>query len=64
MMEDSLERRSLEELLRDSSGQLMTEWTLVTAAVVISFGLLAPAMIHMLDIYFYRIAGVIALPFP
>jgi hypothetical protein len=42
----------------------MTEWTLLTAAVIIPFMLLVPGIIRMLDIYFYRIAGVLTLPFP
>lgn len=56
--------RDISALPGDCSGQLMTEWTLLTAAVIIPFMLLVPGIIRMLDIYFYRIAGVLALPFP
>ena len=56
--------RSIRELAADTSGQLVTEWALVTATVVIPLGSLGAVMIRMLDVYFYRFAGVIALPFP
>ena len=59
-----LRARSLGELAADTSGQLVTEWALVTATVVIPLGSLGLVMIRMLDVYFYRFAGVIALPFP
>ncbi|MEQ9617146.1 MAG: hypothetical protein RLN60_03830 [Phycisphaerales bacterium] len=51
-------------IFKDESGQLITEWTLVTATVVIPFGLLGTASMQMIEIYFYRVAGTICLPFP
>ncbi len=64
-MRSSLENaRPLRELATDSSGQLVVEWALVTATVVIPLGTLGLMTVHLLDIYFYRFAGVIALPFP
>ncbi len=56
--------RALKRLPRDTRGQLVTEWALVTATVVVPIGLLGPVMISMLYTYFYRVAGTIALPFP
>lgn len=56
--------RNWVELIRDDAGQLVTEWTLVTATVVIPLGLLLPGAMNMMRIYFYRIAGTIVLPFP
>ncbi len=57
-------KRKISELLSDDSGQLITEWVLVTATVVIPFGLLGTGAINMIEIYFYRVAGTICLPFP
>ena len=56
--------RRLGSLGRDQSGQLVTEWVLLTAAIVIPLILLVPNMLELLSIYFNRIAEVIALPFP
>ena len=42
----------------------MTEWVLVTAVVVMPLIMLVPTMMWMIDVYFYRIAQVVALPFP
>ena len=56
--------RVLRRLHVNSRGQLVTEWALVTATVVIPLGLLGPIMIAMLHAYFYRVAGTLALPFP
>ena len=56
--------RHISELNRDTAGQLATEWMLVTAFVVIPVILLIPLMLEMLSSYFYRIAGVVSLPFP
>lgn len=56
--------RQAHELFGDDSGQLVTEWALVTAAVVVPLGLLLPGALIMMRIYFYRIAGTIVLPFP
>lgn len=56
--------RSTEELHADESGQLAVEWLLLTALVVLPFGALLPGILDMLRAYFYRVAGVISLPFP
>ena len=57
-------RRPVSELAEDASGQLVTEWVLLTATVIIPLGMLGPVLIQMLVTYFYRIAGTISLPFP
>ena len=56
--------RTLKEIHGDDYGQLITEWTLVTATVVIPIGLLGTPAILMIKTYFYRVAGTICLPFP
>ena len=56
--------RDWREILDDESGQLVTEWMLVTVLVVIPFGLLGSSMLGMLRYYYYRITGVVTLPFP
>jgi len=56
--------RSWVDLLSDETGQITTEWVLVTGTIVFPICLAANEMITMLDSYFYRIAGVVALPFP
>ncbi len=56
--------RQLPELASDESGQVVIEWTLITATVVIPMGLMGPGLVNMMFYYFYRIAGTIALPFP
>ncbi len=56
--------RPVREMFGDECGQLVTEWALVTAAVVVPLGLLLPGALLMMRIYFYRIAGTIVLPFP
>ena len=56
--------RLLPELASDESGQVVIEWVLVCATVVIPMGLMGPGLVDMLYYYFYRIAGTIALPFP
>ena len=56
--------RSPAELGDDDSGQLVVEWALLAATVIMPFGLLAPTMIDMITTYYYRIAGLISLPFP
>ena len=58
------EPRPTEELDRDESGQLAVEWILLTALVILPFGMMLPGILSMLQAYFYRIAGVISLPFP
>jgi hypothetical protein len=56
--------RSLSEISADDSGQVVIEWTLVCATVVIPLGLLGPGLVDMLLYLFYRTVGTIALPFP
>ena len=56
--------RKMTDLVRDDSGQLLTEWVLVTTFVVLPLGATAPWMLQMIDAYFYRITGAITLPFP
>ena len=58
------ERRALVELSDDVSGQLVTEWVLVTAFVVMPMILLIPTLLGMIRLYFYRTAEVVHLPFP
>ncbi len=58
------ERRALVELGDDVTGQLVTEWVLVTAFVVMPMILLIPTLLGMIRLYFYRIAEVVHLPFP
>ncbi len=64
MMLDRQRWRSLAELGDDTTGQLVVEWALLVATVIMPFGLLAPTMIDMITTYYYRIAGLISLPFP
>jgi hypothetical protein len=56
--------RPLDELGSETTGQLATEWMLVTIVVVLPLMLLVPTMIEMISVYFYRVAEVICLPFP
>lgn len=58
------EARGLGELPADSSGQLTTEWVLVTTLVVMPIVLLIPVLLGMTRLYFLRIAEVVHLPFP
>ena len=58
------EPRSLTDLEGDASGQLATEWVLVTAFIVMPMIMMIPVIIGMIRLYFYRTAEVIALPFP
>jgi len=58
------EPRPIAELNEDEFGQMTTEWVLVTTLVVIPLGMTIPGIVHMFYLYFYRIAGVISLPFP
>ncbi len=64
MTPEPVTARRLREIWRDTSGQLLVEWVLLTAVIIIPLGALAPALLRMLGIYFYRIAGVMSLPFP
>jgi hypothetical protein len=56
--------RELTDLESDESGQVVTEWVLVCATVVIPLGLLGPGLVNMLLYIFYRVVGTVALPFP
>ncbi len=56
--------RSLKHLRRDTKGQAATEWLLVTAFGVLPLVAMIPVMLEMIDVYFYRVAEVIANPFP
>lgn len=56
--------RRFDELGSDDAGQVVIEWVLVLATVVIPLGLMGPGLVDMLFFYFYRIVGTIALPFP
>ena len=56
--------RPLSELTGEDAGQAVTEWLLITTMIVIPLGLLEPTMLKLLHYYFYRIAGVVSLPFP
>ena len=56
--------RSLNDLPGDASGQMVTEWMLVTSVIVIPLVLLVPTLLGWINIYFYRVAEVISLPFP
>ena len=58
------EPRRLSELRGESSGQLVTEWVLVTAVIVIPLILTVPRMLETIRTYFYRTAEVICFPFP
>lgn len=56
--------RAIRLLHRDQHGQLITEWTLLTATVIFPLSVLGTRGVEMIEIYFYRIAGVVTLPFP
>jgi hypothetical protein len=43
---------------------MVVEWVLVTIVAVLPFALMVPVALQMLRVYFYRIAGVLCLPFP
>ena len=58
------EPRYLHELEDDTTGQLATEWALLTGAVIVPLMLLVPTMLAMIKVYFYRGSEVICLPFP
>ncbi|MFT5289092.1 MAG: hypothetical protein ACI82F_001151 [Planctomycetota bacterium] len=57
-------RRELTDLQEDSNGQLITEWVLLTALIVMPMIILIPSLLGMIRLYFYRTAEVISLPFP
>lgn len=57
-------RRSLTELGDESSGQLATEWVLVTAFAVMPMVLTIPFLLGIISTYFHRIADVVGSPFP
>ena len=56
--------RPLSDLEDDATGQLATEWVLVTSVIVIPIILLIPWMLAIITAYWYRIAEVISFPFP
>lgn len=58
------EPRRLSDLEADTTGQLATEWVLVTAFVVMPMIMMIPVIIGMIKLYFYRTAEIIRLPFP
>ena len=58
------EPRPVTDLEADTSGQLATEWVMVTAAVVIPLLLLIPYFLGMINVYFSRVAEVISSLFP
>ena len=58
------EPRPLGELPSDSSGQLITEWVLLTAIVIVPLILLVPLSLSMIHVYFYRVAEIVSGPFP
>ena len=57
-------RRPLSDLSEESSGQLATEWVLVTAFVVLPMILTIPYLLGIIGTYFHRIADVVGSPFP
>ena len=63
-MEPMSDPRPLVDLEDDASGQLATEWILVTSVVVVPIILLIPYMLSIVKTYWYRIAEVISFPFP
>ena len=56
--------KTLLRLMCDESGAMTVEWLLLTGTVVLPFGVMTSSLLVMLDIYFYRYAGIISLPFP
>ncbi len=58
------EPRALSELSDDTTGQLTTEWVLVTTFLVMPMVMLIPALLGMIRLYFYRTAELVGLPFP
>jgi hypothetical protein len=58
------ERRDPSEILTDDAGTLTTEWLLVAAGFTIPLLAAVPLLLHVVFMYFYRIIGVISLPFP
>ncbi len=55
--------RTLDELASDDHGQVVVEYTLLTATIILPMGAMAPGFIYMLFHYFYRIIGVVCSPF-
>lgn len=58
------EPRQLDELGADETGQMTVEWIMVTGFVILPLGMTVPGIMYMYYLYFYRVAGVIAFPFP
>ena len=56
--------RPLRELPADTTGQLVTEWVLLTATVIVPLILLVPWSLAMIHVYFYRVAEIVSGPFP
>ena len=58
------EPRDLDELAGDESGQLLVEWVLLVGTVILPLSFLATGSLYMMKAYFYRITGILCLPFP
>jgi hypothetical protein len=56
--------RPLSDLNGDTAGQAVTEYAMLMGFVVIPILLFIPVFLNWIDIYFYRVAEVISLPFP
>lgn len=56
-------RRNPTEILRDDHGQLSVEYVLGLLGFVIPMFAIAPIVTNQIYLYFYQIAGLIALPF-
>lgn len=56
--------RPMDELDADDSGQLLVEWVLLVGTVILPLGMLSSGSLYMMKLYFYRITGVLCLPFP
>ena len=57
-------QRRLSDIHLEEGGGPTVESVLIMALVVIPFGLLVPMALSMIQIYFYRCAEVVSLPFP
>ena len=56
--------REVGELHDDESGQLLVEWILLVGTIILPLSFLATGALYMMKDYFYRITGVLCLPFP
>ena len=61
---DSDEWRDPVEVVAEERGILTVEWVLVTAAFILPVAAALPTMLYILKVYYYRVAGIISLPFP